>query len=79
MVQLIAARIGVSFKRTTIRSLTIYLCIQRAVRSYSRNDNPVTNLTNTPDRIERTPSLSGDGSRIAYWADGSVYIANVEK
>jgi N-acetylmuramoyl-L-alanine amidase len=40
---------------------------------------PVFNLTRTPNVIERTPSLSSDGSRIAYVVEDGLYVALVER
>lgn len=38
---------------------------------------PVFNVTRTPDEVERTPSLSGDGGRIAYVKQDGVYVATL--
>ncbi len=51
----------------------IYLCDLEAP------DYPVFNLTRTPNVIERTPSLSADGSRIAYVMEDGLYVARVER
>ena len=42
-------------------------------------DYPVFNLTGTPQVIERTPTLSSDGRRIAYTTADGLYVATVER